>query len=169
MVTFADVMSDASVALYPTHVLEGCESALVLFAAAFYGRQDCAAIATAGLTATCVDTDAEKLEQMRQAYPDSWEFFAADAFEFAGSSASVWDVVSLDPFTTLFDECADRLPLWCSLARRAVVLGTGTSTVVVAPAGWWVSGRSRRSGFAGGTFWTVLERLSDPLAEGWRG
>lgn len=151
------VTVDADVALYPTDVLEGCESALVLFAAAFYGRQDCAAIATAGLTATCVDHDHEKLGAMVLAYPEGWEYVHGDAYRYAQATRRRWDVVSLDPFTNQMQTCANLLPWWCGLANRAVVLGTGVGTEVVAPTGWRVTDRTRRSGFAGGTFWTVLQ------------
>ena len=61
--------------LYPRRVLDGLTTALVLFAAAFHGRQDAIWIAKAGMNGTCVDIDAEKLEEMKVAYPaagSSW-------------------------------------------------------------------------------------------------
>jgi hypothetical protein len=158
-VTLDQVRAGAAERLYPRDRLEGCATALVLFAAAFHGQQDAVWMAEAGLTATCVDVDAEKLGEMEQAYPDGWEYAYGDAFSFAAASARrrSWDVVSLDCPSSLFDRCAELLPLWCHLARRAVILGTGTGTVVEPPAGWRFTERLRRSTFLGGVYWTVVE------------
>jgi hypothetical protein len=67
--------------------------------------------------------------------------------------------VSLDPPTSLFDRCAEEIGLWCALSARAVILGTGTDTMVRPPHGWELTDRINRSMFAGGVYWTVLERL----------
>ena len=160
MVTLEAVRRETAPHRYPRHVLQGCESALVLFAAAFGGRQDAVWMAEAGLRATCVDLDAKRLVEMASAYPDDWSFSQADAFSFSESAAAdglQWDVVSLDPFTNLMQECANLLPLWCHLARKAVVLGTHGDTDVVAPTGWRVVETLPRSSFNGGVFWTVLQ------------
>ncbi len=159
MVTLDEIRSPEATALYPSSVLEGCETALVLFAAGFYGRQDCVAIEEAGLRATCVDTDHEKLGAMTMAYPAGWEFVHGDAYEYARLTERTWDVVSLDPFTNQMQECATRLPLWCALARRAVVLGSDGRTSFIVPNGWTVAGEYPRSAFNGGTYWTVIERV----------
>jgi hypothetical protein len=160
-VTLEQVRVGAAARLYPRDRLEGCETALVLFAAAFHGQQDAIWMADAGLTATCVDVDAEKLGEMEAVYPAGWEFVQEDAFEYTISAdiehRRTWDVVSLDCPSNLFDECADFLPLWCELANRAVILGTGVSTVVEPPPAWRVTERLRRSNFLGGVYWTVLE------------
>lgn len=157
-VTLAAVRREASAELYPRHVLTGCESALVLFAAAWHGKQDAVWMAEAGLTATCVDVDGDRLSEMEAAYPSGWEFVAADAFDYATAAERQWDVVSLDPFTNLIDRCAGMLPLWCLLARKAVVLGCCEATDVLAPTGWRVTEMLHRSTFVGGVFWAVLER-----------
>jgi hypothetical protein len=143
--------------LFPTGALEGCETALVLFAAAFHGQQDAIWMVDAGLTGTCVDIDEVKLGEMHGAYPDGWEFVCKDAFLYATFTYRHWDVVSLDPPSNLFAKCAALLPLWCGLASHAVILGTGTDTVVEPPEGWQVTERLRRSNFLGGVYWTVLE------------
>lgn len=128
-----------------------------MFCAAFHGRQDALWIADAGLDATCVDTDGDKLAEMEAVYPDGWEFVTGDAFNYAAAAKRQWDVVSLDPFSALFQRVADELPLWCSRARRAVLLGTGVGTKVEAPDGWRVTEVLERSGFQGGVYWTVLQ------------
>ncbi len=155
VLTLDAVRAEAAPHLYPRHVLEGCESALVLFAAAFHGRQDAIWMAEAGIRAWCVDTDREKLAEMEALYPDDWEFIVGDAFH-VHPALDAFDVVSLDPFTNLIQECADLLPVWCHLARRAVVLGTMGDTSFVSPAGWRVVEEVPRSSFNGGVFWTVL-------------
>jgi hypothetical protein len=145
-------------AAYPGYLLEGCRTALVFFCAAFLGKQDCAWIAEAGLTGTCVDRDGDRLDEMAGLYPDGWEFLKVDVYEFAEETGGMWDIVSLDPWTQDFDRCAEALPLWCSLARRAVVLGTGVDTKVEAPDGWAVTEVRKRTDYDGGVFWTIVER-----------
>lgn len=152
-----DVRVEADRELYPRRVLAGCETALVLFAGAFFGRQDAVWIHDAGMRATCVDV--RPLDAMAALYPAGWEFVEADAFEFCERSGGQWDVVSVDCPTNLFRRCAESLPLFCDLARRAVVLGSDGSRVV-APAGWVVTETRQRSSFRGGVYWDVIERAS---------
>lgn len=146
--------------LYPRHVLIGCETALVLFAAGFWGRQDAYWVAEAGLRATCVDTDGERLEQMRALYPGGWDFAEADAYAFAEATGQMWDLVSIDCPTNHFERCADLVPLWCEIARQAVVLGTNRQLAreINPPAGWEKTEIRYRSDFAGGVYWATLER-----------
>lgn len=144
---------------FPHEILVGCETALVLFCAAFLGRQDAFWINEAGLVGTCVDTDEKKLDEMWMLYPDSWEFVAMDAYEFAASSGRQWDVVTLDPFTNEFTRCADNLEGWCRLAKHAVIMGTGIGTVVSPPPGWRQADHRHRTTHDGGVYWTVLERV----------
>lgn len=155
--TLAELRADSHP--YPTACLVGCETALVLFAAWFQGRQDAAWIAEAGLRATCVDVDEHKLAEMRPLYPRDWEFVHADAFRYAPTTDRQWDVVTADPWTNDFDRCADSIGDFCRVARKAVILATGVSTVLNVPAGWSVSEVVRRSSFDGGVYWTVLERM----------
>lgn len=143
---------------YPTDVLDGCESALVLFAAGFHGRQDAVFMADAGLAATCVDTDAVKLGEMVLAYPEGWEYVVGDAYAYAENTLRFWDVVSVDPFSNQFQECADQLELWCSLAMHAVVLGMGAYTTYEVPAGWRGRKTMQRSRNFGGVWWAVFTR-----------
>lgn len=157
VLTLERVRAQAAPHRYPRHLLVGLKTGLVLFAAAFHGRQDAVWMAEAGLTTTCVDTDEGKLDEMRYAYPPGWEFVVDDVFAFAADCGRKWDVVSLDPFTNQMQECANLLPLWCHLANAAVVLGVHGDTDVVAPNGWRVVEQVPRSSFGGGVFWVVLE------------
>lgn len=141
---------------FPHDIVVGHETALVLFAAGFYGRQDAFWIAEAGLAATCVDSDGDRLADMIRLYPQEWEFVRMDAYEFARSAVNQWDVVTLDPFTNEFQRCADNVTAWCRLADHAVVLGTGTATRLAVPVGWRRESRRRRSDYDGGVYWTVL-------------
>jgi hypothetical protein len=157
-VTLMDIRERSTHNPYPVDLLSGCRSALVLFAAGFHGAQDGIFLADAGLEATCVDENPDRLHEMAAVYPASWEFVVADAFEFAEACDERYDIVSVDCPTSLFDRCAEETPLWCSLARVAVVLGTGARTSPpVVPDGWEMTWQIRRSSFAGGVFWTVLE------------
>jgi hypothetical protein len=144
--------------VFPHSVLAGAETALVLFCAAFYGEQDAVWIAEAGLRATCVDTDAERVQVMKRIYPPDWDFIVANVYEFVYDALLCkWDVVTVDCGSAQFDRCADLISVFCGLARRAVVLGTGFATVVLPPNGWSVTRILFRSPFRGGVYWTVLE------------
>lgn len=158
--TLETIRDSRGAALYPRRVLDGAETALVLFAAAFHGRQDAIHVADAGLAATCVDLDGGRLAEMEAAYPDGWEYVTGDVFEFAAQAERQWDVVSIDCPSNLFDECAGLLPLWCRLARRAVVLGCGMGTDVLVPDGWRVTELLHRSSFRGGVYWAVVEPVA---------
>lgn len=158
MVTLDTIRHGAAPDIYPRHLLVGCESALVLFAAAFHGQQDAVWMAEAGLRATCVDIDEERLGEMEAAYPSSWEFVPGDVFEFATAAECQWDVVSVDCPTNLFYRCAEFLPVWCLLARHSVILGCNNRYLDV-PVGWRETERRHRSNFLlGGVYWAVLER-----------
>lgn len=140
---------------YPMWALKGCETALIVFAAEFGGMNDAAWIVEAGLRATCVDENPVKLEAMREHYPDDWSYVCTDAFTLSPSLR--YDVVSLDPFTNHFDRCAAHIDLWCTIARRAVIIGTGTDTKILSPAGWIQTDCVKRTDYQGGVYWTVLE------------
>lgn len=152
------IRSPGDGASYPSERLAGCRDALVLFAAMFLGRQDAFWIADAGLEATCVDVRRQPLIEMERIYPAGWLFVEADAYEFADQTRETWDVVSVDCPSGHFDRCADLLPTWCRLARRLVVLGAGEGQVLPAVHGWELVERRKRSYFAGGVYWAVLER-----------
>ena len=155
--TLDDVRDPDGDPTYPVHLLDGCETALVLFSAAFWGRQDAWHLAESGLEGTCVDLDWRKLREMAEVYPPDWQFVTADVFDYAHQHEGGWDVVSADPFTNQMDETAAMIDVLCSLADRLVVLGTGRETKVEAPDGWAVTERIKRSAFTGGIYWTVLE------------
>ena len=145
-------------AAYPGYLLEGCETALVLFAAGFLGKQDALWIAEAGLGAVCVDEDETKMLDMAKLYPRDWMFVVADVYGFAHKALhSQWDIVSLDPWTRDFQKTADHIQLWCDLARRGVILGTGWNTKVEPPDGWKLTDVRKRSDYDGGVYWTILE------------
>lgn len=159
--TLEEIRNDADGETYPQDRLAGAESALVLFSAGFFGRQDAFWIASAGLRAMCIDTDADRLDAMAAVYPTHWDFIEANVYEWAPAAAEMsrhWDVVSVDCPSGHFDRCADLLPLWCSLARRVVVLGCGQNRGSInVPAGWVLSDMRRRSNYDGGVYWAVVE------------
>lgn len=157
-VTTLEAVRDAAADVYPRKYLEGCETGLVLFAAAFMGQQDALWLHDAGVTATCVDHDADFLDRMQGLYPSDWYFVCADVYEYADAVRGKWDVVSVDSPTNHFERCADMVAVFCSLARRLVILGVGTDTQVDAPDGWEVVETIKRSEFEGGVYWAVLCR-----------
>ena len=140
---------------------EGCETALCLFSAAWHGRQDAYWIAKYGMQGVCVDLDGGRLEEMRAVYPEDWQFIQADVFNFTSiPTRPRYDVITLDPFTNLFEKCADLLPRWCDNANRVVVLGHGNYRLKEPPApeGWTKGPRFKRSDFKGGIYWLVYTR-----------
>lgn len=145
---------------YPTHLLEGCETGLVLFAAAFLGHNDAIHFAEAGLETTCVDLDAERLQRaMEPLYPAEWLFFPMDAWNYAECACREgvsWDVVSCDTWTgDLMHRSLDSLDLWCSLARKAVTVTLTVGATYTLPEGWVDSELYER---APGVYWLVLTR-----------
>lgn len=156
---YEDIRSEGDGESYPRHLLEGHRDALVLFAGGFYGRQDAFWIAEAGLQATCVDIRPKNLGVMSLIYPGGWEFVEADAFNYASTATRQWDVVSIDCPSGSFDLCAELMPLWCRLARHAIVLGSALGTKFGHyPEPWRMTEIRRRSDYAGGVYWACFER-----------
>jgi hypothetical protein len=156
--SIAEVRRDASV--FPQELLAGCHSALMLFCAAFYGRNDCVWVEEAGITdVLAIDVDARKLDAMREIYPASWIFACTDAFSAAHVlKAGYADLVCVDAFGGDDAERAlSMLDDWCRLARKAVVLTTIGKAEHEAPNGW-TSRFVHRSDHLGGCYWLVLER-----------
>jgi hypothetical protein len=156
-----DVIRDLDAGVsFPGQALAGSETALVLFAAAWHGKQDAYWIADAGLRATCIDMDEGRLDEMRALYPDDWTFLCTDVYlwsRIVRLGGPSYDVVTLDPFTNQFDRCAEMLPTWCALANNVVILGMDDRDIN-APVGWRIVDRRKRSDFNGGVYWVVLER-----------
>jgi hypothetical protein len=143
---------------YPTRILEGAETGLVLFAAAFLGHNDAIHFAEAGMKATCVDVDESRLREMHALYPENWAFRLMDAWEYAETYPvrEAYDVVSCDTWTgDLMRRSLDSLELWCSLARKAVTVTLTTGAPYTLPEGWVDTELYER---AHGVYWLVLER-----------
>lgn len=127
---------------FPTSLVVGCESALVLFAAGFLGHNDAIHFAEAGIPdVTLVDNNAPRLEEMRSLYRDvSWEWVAGDAWEVAGAARAVgrlWDAVTVDTFTGDAEaRSLAGLELWTSLASRFVAVGASLDAEYRVPDGW---------------------------------
>lgn len=155
--TLADIAMEARP--YPSELLEGCETGLVLFAAAFLGHNDAVHFAEAGLTTMCVDIDGHRLKQMQELYPDDWTFAEVDAWEAASlllaGRPTQFDAVSVDTFTgAATRRSLDSLELWCSLARRLVTITYTAGEAYEVPEGWKGALYER----ATNVYWLVLTR-----------
>ena len=143
---------------YPAQYLDELETGLCLFGAAFLGHNDAIHFYENGLETTVVDTDAERLEEMRELYPDGWSFVAVDAWEYAHAAAReeiAFDAVSVDVFTGDAEVRAiDDLALWTSIATELVTVTITDRKRYVTPPGW-SSGMHLRGP---GVFWLVLRR-----------
>jgi hypothetical protein len=163
--TFDDIENLYCGSVYPNIKLFApeAETALCIFCAEWLGMQDAYWVAKAGLTGTCVDRQGDKLAQMRELYPDGWEFVEADAYVYAEAAVREemwWDVVTLDPWTGQFQRCADLIDTWTTLARQLVILGHGHYRLEPpkAPEGWTLVETIKRSDFKGGVNWLVFAR-----------
>lgn len=163
--TLAQVPDDLARASFPHRLLPDCESALLLFCAGLYGRNDGYWLNEAGLTdVTGIDLDEEKLEHMRTLYPASWNLLQGDCFEKIGGRT--WDIVVVDAPTQLTKRAAVCLPHWCEYANKAVVLGLhweplvhGHAASQPLPPMWAPTELIKRANHRGGTYWLVLERV----------
>lgn len=144
---------------YPAHLLEGCETGLCLFAAAFLGHNDAIHFAEAGIKTFCVDTDGERLSKMATLYPDDWRWAVDDAWKFADDAYALgetWDAVSVDSFTgEALERSMQSIELWCSLARKLVTVTVSSLVPWRIPPGWNFELLQRSSG---GIYWLVLTR-----------
>ncbi len=110
---------------YPTDVLAGCETGLLLFGAGLLGANDGAHFRAAGIESAVVDDDRDALALMAKEYPKDWLFFGADAtvwaeqFRAEGGHA---DAVSVDPPLGQREKALEHLPLWLAIARKALTL-----------------------------------------------
>lgn len=142
---------------YPAHLLPDGGTALALFSAAFLGHNDVIHFARKNMTATCVDIDCGRLDEMRGLYPEGWEWLPGDAWEIAETlrdDGRVFDAVSVDTFTGDATRRSIRaLDLWCSLAARMVTC-THTGEPYLPPDGWNASLYPR----AANVNWLVLTR-----------
>ena len=146
---------------YPAHLLDGCETGLVLFAAAFLGHNDAIHFAEAGLETTCVDIDepaprrdARALSRVVGVPCTPMRGHCAQA---AKREEFTWDAVSVDTFTgSLMDMALDSLELWTSLANRlvTVTITTPVMDAVNVPHGWETSLYPRSRDVS----WLVLTR-----------
>lgn len=141
--------------MFPTALLQGVRTGLVLFAAGFYGEHDAIWFAQAGVKTTCVDRNADKIAHMEKLYPRDWEFVAGDVFDFTLTTRR-WDVVTLDADSNQFTECAEMIDRWCALARTAVVLGCSRYEPITVPVGWELTERQYRSDVAS---WAILQAV----------
>lgn len=143
---------------YPAYLLDGCETGLCLFAAAFLGHNDAIHMARAEMTVACVDVDGPRLREMRDLFPADWLWYFDDAWGFAQEAKLLsieWDAVSVDTFTGDAERRSlDSLELWCSLARKVVTVTHCAGSEYVVPDGWQ-DGLFER---ATGVNWLVLTR-----------
>jgi hypothetical protein len=143
---------------YPTYLLEGAETGVCLFSAAFLGHNEAIHFALEEIQTTCVDVDQEKLSVMASMYPESWEFVCRDAWEFADAAASVgmtWDVVSVDTFRgNATERSLSDLSPWCAIANKAVIATLADDMPYEVPEDWTETKFQRNSEVD----WLVLTR-----------
>src|SRR5262245_15513623 len=185
MTSLSSISAAATPGTFPLDALDGCESALLLFGAGFLGRNDAIHVWNAGIeSATVVDVDAGKLNEMAALYVhDGWQFVARDAYQFAQAwqeQGRAADVVIVDPWTQHVGRALDQLPLWCSVARKTLIIGASAewfaekgADVDAGGVRWWLRARFpewrelpivwrlvKRSNHKGGVWWIVFDPRS---------
>lgn len=119
-----DTIRSAAHPVYPSELLVGCRSALILYAAGFLGANDGIHIHDAGIEdVTCVDTDPSMLGKMSGLYPPDWRYACGDAFGYLERATRTWDVISVDPPTNGSHWALLHTALCQSHATRAVIVG----------------------------------------------
>lgn len=107
--------------VFPTWVAEDASTAACFFSAAFMGVNAEVHLTTAG-SVLCVDTDQERLDEMRALYPPTYHFIRSDAFRALDSlQGQHFDVVTADPFTNLMRPCLDRLSDFRAISGKLVL------------------------------------------------
>ena len=143
---------------YPGYLLKRGGTALSLFAAGYWGWNDCIHFLRHNMACDCVDINAKKLEEMRGLYPETWTFTTADAWSFAKEAAiqgRTWDVVSIDTFLgDATQRSIDSLAMWSMLADQMVTVTVPLKADIKPPPGWtsFMFPRSPRAA------WMVLQR-----------
>lgn len=123
--------------LFPVDLLQGAQSAISFYSAAFYGLNDVIHLHRAGIRELALnDVDAEKLAHMRSIYPACNELLVGDAIATAQRFAAekrVFDIVVCDPFTSITGRMiTDLFGVFRSLAARWYIFGlTGDDIAAV--------------------------------------
>lgn len=154
---------------FPVEFLRPGDEIVCVFSAAFLGKNAEVYIRDAGhKRVTCVDLDAAKLEEMRPAFPNSWEFVAADAYLWMPAAPlRSCDVLVLDPWTGDMGTVMRQIGAWSMIARRLVIVGVCAAWAEeerVGDMGLWFADRGLtllrfplRSDYRGGVYWAVCE------------
>lgn len=154
---------------YPKHLLEECQSGLLLFASGRMGSADGQWFREAGLEdVTAVDWDEKTLEPFSDLYPDSWLYLRANVFDWVYQQrGSTWDIVSADAPSQHGHRLTEMLPAYCALAEKFVtatmstdVKDANTDQLPPEPAGWSYVGEPvwRADYMERRYWWLVLEK-----------
>ena len=177
--TILDLQANAQRS-FPTWVTRGAGSAICFFCARFFGRTDAIHLYGQGMSdVTVVDTDAERLAVMKEIYPRSWTFLAADAFETARQmrrAGRTFDLVISDHDPEDIDRVlGSRFEDFIALTKRHMVAEIATAHLIERGLTAGIEDINRmfserhgtivevrdivtRSSFEGGIHWLVLER-----------
>lgn len=107
---------------YPfPYPLSGVRSALVLFAAGWYGKNDAYWIAMADVPeVTCIDIDEEKMSIMEDIYPIDWNFIVGDVFQYEFDRE--WDIITADCPLALLSVIWEARHSLAQYAHKALIL-----------------------------------------------
>lgn len=159
---------DAEALAFPREILDGVESALILFASGRGGATDGRWFAEAGISQVdFLDWDADTLTPMTMRAPKGWLGQVFDCTVLP-EGAFKSDHVSADPPSQLAPEIVGFIPGWLACARKSATITLyrhcfiGEPTLDAPelanpPEGWTYTNLIRRSDFRGGIYWLVAE------------
>ena len=126
--TLDDVRKSANMA-YPSDLLNGCDTGLLLFGAGFYGRNDGIHFHDAGLFMTVVDTDSVKVQDMHEMY-GAGAWIIEDVFEYMRHVGihEYWDVVSVDCPMNLIPRCYGHADQFAASANKLLTITCSAHT-----------------------------------------
>lgn len=133
--TLDDVRKSANTA-YPSDLLSGCQTGLLLFGAGFYGRNDGIHFYDAAIDATVVDSDSVKVQDMYGIYVvgdrslERWDWIITDAFEYMRNVGihEYWDVVSVDCPMNLIPRCYGHADQFAASANKLLTITCSAHT-----------------------------------------
>ncbi len=126
---FEQLRAQADPKIFPTDIVNGSESALSFFCAAFLGVNDAVHLHKKGLKELLlVDVNEEKLNAMREIYlGDEVGFEHGDAFRVARAlrhRGRKFDIVITDPWSNIMQRTSvTDLPLFAALANKCYLSG----------------------------------------------
>jgi hypothetical protein len=174
-VNLDQVRAKATPHVFPTDLLRGLDSALLVFCAGFLGANDGIHVHDAGIpNVVGIDNNPDMCDTMRALYP-AWDIRTDDVYSWLahvdnerrqGRHRDRYDIVIVDCQTSQSELTHRLIRHYTALAKRTVVTGVMPDTIrqhnlgslrsPYLPPGWALTRLTRRN--AAGAHWLVAQR-----------